>query len=239
MTEDREIPNRPADAPAGAAPVPRQRGIRSNPWAAGLAGLLVGAALTGAVWLVVGGEGDDDDGPAATGPDRPSAAPRLPDKLGMYPRFGDAAGAVSHEGAERTARRVAEADERSATSLSAAYGGAPAAVQTYTDQEMTGQLMLTAVRAGSPEPFAPYEDAAALGLAEPTREVVRVGEVACVVHNQPVPARRKPGPETVNVEFCQRTEDGLTVQVRGVTAEVRTRPEDVAALVEEAWSALD
>ncbi|MFJ9855489.1 hypothetical protein [Streptomyces sp. NPDC101150] len=119
-----------------------------------------------------------------------------------------------------------------------AYGAAPAAVATYANAGLSEIFVLTVVRAVSPHPFTPYQNAAQLGLAKPAREVVPVGEVACLVHNRPTAVGKRPGPETVTVESCQRTGEGLTVQIRSVTGDIHSSPERIAALVGKAWSGL-
>ncbi|MHA6763796.1 hypothetical protein [Streptacidiphilus sp. PAMC 29251] len=98
-------------------------------------------------------------------------------------------------------------------------------------------VTLNAVSASSPQPYVPYEDAAQLGLAVPTDQLVQVGQVACVVFNQPTAAGQKPAGDSVVVTYCQRTGSGLTVQLRA-SGDLQHQPAEMAALVDKAWSAL-
>ncbi|MFC1430125.1 hypothetical protein ACEZDB_05560 [Streptacidiphilus sp. N1-3] len=128
-------------------------------------------------------------------------------------------------------------DTKSAQRLSQAYGGAKAVVQHYADSEVAEIVILDAVSASSPQPYVPYEDAAQLGMAVPPDQLVQVGQVACVVYNQGTAAGQKPTAESVVVNYCQRTGSGLTVQLRA-SGDLQHQPQQMAALVEKAWTAL-
>ncbi|MFJ9420372.1 hypothetical protein ACIRPT_40420 [Streptomyces sp. NPDC101227] len=191
--------------------------------------------MVGACWLV----SSDGKGPVGgSGSRRVSGEAAVPASLGPYQRFSRAARSTHATNADQIARRIADVDVKSTRLLSKAYGGAPAAVATYANAGLSEIFVLTVVRAVSPRPFTPYQNAAQLGLAKPAREVVTVGEVACLVHNQSTTAGKRPGPETVTVESCQRTGEGLTVQIRSVTGDIHSSPERIAALVDKAWSGL-
>ncbi|KUJ65074.1 hypothetical protein ACZ90_51690 [Streptomyces albus subsp. albus] len=231
--------DRPGPPPVPSAPpaVPR-RSLPARSLVAGLLGAVLGAALVGLPWLL-GSDGDDDrggGGGAGSGLPRSSGPLTPPAKLGAYDSYTQAAHATGQKGADKNAEKLAEMDAKSAELLSQAYGGAKTMVARYADADLDDSVQLVVVRASSPDPFVPYEDAAYLGLAKPNREVVRIGKVACTVYNQPTNAGQRPTPESVNVELCQRTGDGLTVQVRMGGGDLRNHPDRIAELVETAWS---
>lgn len=228
---DTDRPHSPAQPDRPAAP----RALRTRPWAAGLAGLVVGAAAVGTTWLTLA-DGDDAAGGSGVGPTSTSKL-ALPATLGTFVEFQGAARRSGSRGADQTAQRIAKSDAESTHLLSRAYGGAGAAVRTYAQRDdASTTVLVSAVRGGSPAPFVPYQDAAALGLVRPMREVRTVGDVACLIVNQPTPAGQTPRPDSVNVDHCQRTKEGLTVTVGNISGDLRTSPDQVAALVEDAWS---
>jgi hypothetical protein len=96
-------------------------------------------------------------------------------------------------------------------------------------------LQLIVVRAPSPELFAPYEDVQALGEAKPQTELVRVGAVQCLLHNNFSAPGFTSDPDLSFVLNCQRTGPGLTVTVRCLGAEGNHDPQELAGIVEQAW----
>lgn len=184
--------------------------------AAGLAGLAVGAAVVGGAWLLFGNDGSS------------SATVSAPTRIGEYYRFAEVP-AVKKDAAGRdaAARRV-DWDRRSSELLSAAYDGAAAVVQQYSDDALEQTFHLEVVRAPSPKPYLPYADAKAMGLSKPPEEVVEIGDVSCAVRNI------ESGPSQVMT--CMRTADDLTVVISHVGSDLGESPDKVAALVDEVWA---
>ncbi|MEU4524259.1 hypothetical protein AB0F52_36755 [Amycolatopsis sp. NPDC024027] len=86
--------------------------------------------------------------------------------------------------------------------------------------------------------MAPYEDAEALGLAAPSTELVHLGDVQCLRHNDPTPAGSAPDPARSVVTSGQRTGPALTVTLRALSSEGNRDPRELAALVNQAWREL-
>ncbi|MFF2808076.1 hypothetical protein ACFVT2_12930 [Streptomyces sp. NPDC058000] len=238
-TEDFGAPGRSADtdqphSPARPTPPVAPRALWTRPWAVGLAGLLVGAAAVGVAWLSLA---DSTSAPTGGGPGRTSTAELpLPTTLGKFVGFQEAAQRSGGRGAGQASQRTAKSDEESTKLLSDAYGGTAAAVRTYAQTDLTTTFMVTAIRGRTPAPFTPYEDPAALGVVRPMHEVRTVGEVSCVIVNQLTPTGQTPRPDSVNVDYCQRTQEGLTVTVRNINGDLRNSPEQIATLVDKVWS---
>ncbi|MFJ7213807.1 hypothetical protein [Amycolatopsis sp. NPDC098790] len=231
MTEgfSQEFPMPPAPGQPTTA-VPRRRPLLARPVAVGLIGVLVGAFLVGVPWLTLSLFGDAPGG-------RPLEAPGT---LGGYESTQVAVGKLGSAGTAGKAQieRADKTDRENAARVSEAYDGAPAASRSYSDARLTNGFQLTAVRAPSPELFAPYEDATALGLAAPSTELVRVGAVQCLRHNDPTPLGREPDPDSSFVTACQRSGPALTVLLRITAREDTPTAERLAAAVEEAWTTL-
>jgi hypothetical protein len=195
-----------------------------------LIGLVVGAAVVGGVWTFTAfaGTGGGGTGGSITAPAR----------LGAYMQVSDIDLYRSDKG-RANLERIQSWDRQSSKRLSEAFGGADARIQSYADAQLESQFSLQIVRASAPfPPFVPYQDAKVLGLARPQQEVVRHGQVACVVQNDVTVSGQSPAPDAVHVLTCMRTAPGLTVQVGSVGGPVARRPEEVAALVDEAWKKL-
>jgi hypothetical protein len=228
-----EPPPSPAQQqPPQSQPQPAQQGaprrpLFSRPLAVGLIGVLVGAFLVGVPWLVIGLLGG------------PSPQPlKAPDTLGGLSRAQDAIAKVDSVKGRPQIDRVDKTDRETGSRVSAAYGGAGAVVQQYQDDRLLRSFQLIAVRAPSPELVAPYEDVQALGVAKPSTELVRSGAVQCLLHNDPAAPGSTPDPEQSFVMSCQRTGQALTVTVRSLGTEGNHDPQELAAVVEEAWAAL-
>jgi hypothetical protein len=215
------IPLEPAP-PQPTAPAPRPRLTR--PVAAVLIGVLVGAFLVGVPWLVLSLLG----GPSGQ-------APTAPAGLGGLGKAQDAITKVAAARGKAQIDRITKTDQETAARVSAAYDGAGAVVQDYQDERLARSLQLIAVRAPSPELFAPYEDVQALGEAKPGTELVRIGAVQCLLHNNPAAPGSTPDPDLSFVMNCQRTGPGLTVTVRSMGTEGNHDPQELAGLVEQAW----
>jgi hypothetical protein len=227
-----EFPPEPAPAPPqppAPHPVPR-RPLFARPVATGLIGVLVGAFVVGVPWLTLSLFGDEPSGRSL----------EAPNTLGGYETTQVAAGKLANgnPAGQSQIDRADKADRENATRISAAYGGAAAVSRSYHDAKFENGFQLTAVRAGSPELVAPYEDATALGLAAPSTELVQVGAVQCLLHNDPTPVGQAPDPERSFVTACQRTGDDLTVGLRIIAREDRPTPDRLAAAVDEAWREL-
>lgn len=219
----------PQYQPGPPAPVPpRRRGVPLALVTA-VVGLVVGGLGVGLPWLLSGGGGGGLGGS--------SAAVLAPGSLGDLKSLHDASVQVAGDKGAANAQRQAADDVQSAKLLSTAYGGAAATVAHYADEELENIVTLFVVRADSPEPFVPYENLKELAEAVPQNELVRVGDVACVVFNSQFV---KSGPEPTDgvvTTLCQRSGNGLTVQVR-VGGDIQHHPDQVAALVDDAWASV-
>ncbi|WP_370962710.1 hypothetical protein [Amycolatopsis sp. cg9] len=210
-----------------AAPPPPPRSPFAHPVFAGLIGVIVGAVLVGVPWLVLSLLG----GPSGR-------ALTAPPSLGGLGRAQETIAKFDAEKGKDLIARIEKTDRETASRVSAAYGGAGAVAQQYQDDRLERAFQLIAVSAASPELVAPYEDTEALGLAAPSTELVRVGEVQCLVHNDTTVAGSTPDPERSFVTSCQRSGPDLTVTLRPVSAEGNRDPRELAGIVEEAWKGL-
>ncbi|MFG1647650.1 hypothetical protein ACGFMK_45825 [Amycolatopsis sp. NPDC049252] len=219
----------PLQLPPARQRAPR-RPLSTRPVAVGLAGVLVGAFLVGVPWLVLGLLGG------------PSPEPlKLPDTLGGFETTQAAVAKVAKGGSlgKSQIERADKAESENASRISAAYGGAAAVFRSYSDPGLEGGFQVAAVRADSPELLAQYEDTAALGQALPSTELKRIGPVQCLIHNEITPQGQRVDPENSFVMNCQRSGGGLTVQLRNTTTQDAHDPARFAAVVEEAWAALN
>lgn len=211
----------PTPAQGTRMPVPTPPNGGASPRAiavfTGVAGLIVGAVLASGFWLLFGNGG---------GSSSPVSAP---EQLGDYYRFGDVPQLSSGDNQRKSVDRQVRWDQESSTRLSEAHDGAGAVVQRYANEDLDTMFSLEVVRAPSPfPPFVPYTDPEELKLDKPVEEVLRFGQVACEVRNQP---RQPP-----RVMSCLRTTDDLTVAITYVNGDLGEQPEEVAKLVDVAWS---
>lgn len=213
-----EVPTPPHGTrmPAPTPPNGRANG-RAIAVVAGFVGLAVGAAVVAGAWLLFGNDGGGSSSPISA-----------PEQVGDYYRFADVP-LLQDEDRRPVDYRV-EADRRSSERLSAANGDAGAFVQQYSDDELENGFSLDVVRAPSPALYVPYSDPKYLGVDKPLEEVREFGDVACAMRNL------TSGESTVT--RCLRTDAGLSVTISGVTGDLAEQPEQVAALVDEAWSQL-
>ncbi|HVV17799.1 MAG TPA: hypothetical protein VHF06_00080 [Pseudonocardiaceae bacterium] len=185
------------------------------------------------------------DVPQSPGPEYPPVPPggglggsssiTTPNTIGSLSTLHDASAKMGNDKATANAQRVAADDAQSAQLLSRAYGGAAATVVHYADGQLANMAVLLVVRADSPEPYERYENLKELGLSVPQREVQHLGDVVCdVVNTVTVTSGQEPA-DGVQTAACQRTGDGLTVQVRPI-GDIAHHPDEVAALVDDAWS---
>jgi hypothetical protein len=225
-----EFPAGPAPGQHPQPPVrqPVPRPPLARPVVAGLLGVLVGAVLVGVPWLALSLFG----GPSGQ-------ALTAPANLGGLSRAQDAIAKLDATRGKATIDRIDKTDRETASRVSAAYDGAGAVVQQYQDDRLLRSFQLVAVRAPSPELFAPYEDVQALGVAKPSTELVRVGAVQCLVHNDPAAPGSAPDPDRSFVTNCQRSGPGLTVAVRSMGTDGNHDPQELAGIVEQAWRGLD
>ncbi len=207
------VPTPPRGFPA---PVPGRVNPRGPLLIAGFLGFVVGAIVVGGAWLLFGNDGAS------------SSPISAPDHLKGYVRQGEA---KAHGDKREFADRRDDWDRRSGERLSDANGGAGALVQTYSDQELQNTFMLEVVRAQVAfPPYVPYSDPAVLGMDRPPEELREIGDVACLVRNDPAQSY---------VASCLRSEDGLTVQITHVSGDLLQKPDEVAGLLDAAWSELD
>ncbi len=229
------LPPQPGQLPAAAPAAPPQRQGRislRNPLVTAALGLVVGLAAVGIPALL----SDDDGGGFGGGGDGGKLS--APAKLDRLRPLADLQRSASMSKAKELADAITKEEGKSGERLSEAYGGAAAVVRQYADQQFQTTATLIAVRSRSPEPYVPYVDPKRLGLVKPQDELKTIGDVSCVLYNQPTPAGSEPTADSVRVSYCQRTGDGLTVQIRTVGGGEANQPDKVAAMVEAAWSEL-
>jgi hypothetical protein len=187
---------------------------------AAFAGLVLGAAAASGAWLLFGNDGAETGNVSA------------PARIGDYYRLADVPKVRSADNQTKTVARQKRWDAESSARLSASHDGAGAVVQQYATEDLESMLTLEVVRAPSPFPqYVPYSDPEDLGIDKPFEEVLEFGDVACAVRNSP----GQP-PTVIN---CLRTSGNLTVSITRVGGDMGQRPEDVAGLVDVAWSQLD
>jgi hypothetical protein len=161
-----------------------------------------------------------------------------PKKLGAYVRFGDVKVSKTGIGLKQ-AKRHAAWDQKTASMVSAAYGGAQAISEDYSNEGLTDFALLVAVKAPSPKLWVPYSDPVTLGLVKPFQEVRTFGDVQCKVQNDPTVAGKKPAADSVHVVGCQRNGPHLTVQIQNVSGDhLGNHPETVAQMVDQAFNSL-
>lgn len=201
----------PVPAPPNGGASPRAIAVL-----AGVAGLVVGAALASGFWLLFGNESGS------------SSSVSAPERLGEYYRFPDLPKIGDGDGQQRMADRQNRYDQENTARLSAAHDGAGAVVQQYASEDLDTMFSLEVVRAPSPyPPYVQFSDPEDLGLDKPVEEVLEYGDVACAVRNQPS--------QPPIVLTCVRTTGDLSVAITHVS-NTDVTPEDVAKLVDEAWS---
>lgn len=207
-------------------PAPPRRSV--SPVIAAAIGLVVGAAGVGVPWLLT----THDTGVASGLPLQAPATLGGVDKADVQPVK------VKDDLAHRQfAQRNATSDRENTNRVAAAYG-APALVQTYTAVDFAHSFQITAVRTHAPGLAIPYEQKDN-GLAGPTNELRQVGDVSCVLHNDLAPFE-EPTPDKTSVLLCQRTDPGLTVQLKPLGDDTREHsdPAVCAAMIDEAWAKL-
>ena len=210
-------------------PSPSTAPSRGRTALAAVAGFVL-AAVIGLVLALTGALPGKSGGSSAAGVKLPTTfAGRVP--LSMTRQ--------AHEQAD-LAKNLAVNDQyyvaHTTAALREAYGGAAAAVSVYYKGPDLARFEVRAVRAHTPPPVDVYSDAKAEGLAAPTQQVTRLGDVYCQVRTQVVTAGSPVPPDDVYVEFCQRTSSTLTIWIYpGGTDESDHRPAAVAALVDQMW----
>lgn len=210
-------------------PAPAPKPSRVPLYVAGGVGLVVGALVVGVLWLTVGSSGSGGLG----GSPGPVAAPA---KLGTYQRFADIPSQATGNG-KTVADRTNAWNARTAQLISGAYDGAAATVETYASADLQVIFTVEVVRASSPGLFVPYQDPKALGLAAPEQDVRRFGSVECIVRTQPTSENSDTPPPVIGAD-CQRSEGGLTVRIPSVGGDLGEKPDQVAALVGQAFDAI-
>ena len=219
------VPTSPAEPTPPTPPTKPRLSLRS-PLVAGIAGLVVGAVVVGVPWLIVSGN------TSALGADRTSL--KAPVSIGAYTQLQK-----NSKLTPASLKMINDSDPQSAKNLSAAYGGAAAVVQRYSDADLANFVTLEAVRAQSPTPYVPYESAQDLGLAKPDQEIETFGAVHCLVANTPTQAGQLPQEASANTVTCERTSAHLTVRLRfGGGGDLMHTPQQAADLANWAWGLL-
>ncbi|RIJ70656.1 hypothetical protein D1871_17650 [Nakamurella silvestris] len=139
--------------------------------------------------------------------------------------------------------REARVNATTAAALAKAYGGAGAAVQTYTDADLMNSITAVAVRAPSPRLFlSRVTDPADLRLAVNRENIRTDGEVDCyTVQVKATVVGTVPDPADTAVDHCQRTGEHLTVRIYLGGRQDRNDPDRVAtavAMTNELWDAV-
>lgn len=166
----------------------------------------------------------------------------LPDRLGAYQDEVAAAKAKggSASNIDALQARLDKVAGLTTDVFQKAYGGAAAAVRTYSSASLEQQASVIAVRSGSPGlTDGVVQDAASLGLAVPFEAIARFGEVSCIVHQQKsVPAGQKVDPQDAIYSFCERTGPGLTVIATGSSFNGDSGRAEITGLVDAAFEAI-
>jgi len=131
--------------------------------------------------------------------------------------------------------RLAVWNRHTSHDVSAAYGGAPAVVESYANANLTILFSLVAVRASTPGLFTTYSDPKVLQLARPYREVETFDGVQCLVQNDATPSGQTPPATSVHTLQCERSGPHLTVIVMDFGDSLGNHPAAAAAIVSEAW----
>ena len=230
--------------PPGPPPVPPSgQGASSKKSRAGfllgLAGGVVVAVVVGLVLALTGvlhfgSKGQDEAAAVDTTP------VTMPDTLGGLRQASAVVGEKSPEQGAKTIERYQATAARTAEAYSAAYGGAAAGVQVYADDNLETIPTVIAVRAPSPRMTnGVVSDPADLGLAALPQQVKQFGDVDClIVQQQTAPAGQEIDPENERTTSCQRTGDGLTVQVTGLVEPGPTGQSTMIAVTNGAYDAL-
>jgi hypothetical protein len=226
MTHDAQPPAHPHQP---AVNTPRARTLF-----AGAAGFVLAAII--AVALIAGGViGSDSDNDATTGTStRPIT---LPERLGDFVRYADVP--VNKQAvAQRNVQLQKQSTDATAHDLSVAYGGAPAAVETYADNQLRTVFTVWAVRAYTPPPVVFHALSELTGLAQQQDVVQRYGETYCELHPiQQVAAGQTPPPNNQFAGLCQRSDRQLTVTIHaGGSTGPFAHPAQIAALVDQVWT---
>jgi hypothetical protein len=182
-----------------------------------------------ALVLVLGGSGSA----VAASRDKALSAPS---KLGSLVRFAAVKKNQTGPG-QKIAKTYASWSQKTAAVISAAYGGAPAVMERYSDQTFATMAVLYAVRAPSPKLWTAYTDPVFYGVVRPLMETQTFGDVTCLIQNAQTARGQKPAKDSAIALRCQRSDAHLTVMVEAQGA-VQHSPSGVAALVDDAWSSL-
>lgn len=224
---------------------PHQAAWRSSR-AAMLLGAAVGFAVAAliAVALIAGGVvGSDSDSDSkrgnGSGPGTSSQPITLPEHLGDFVRYADVP-LNKQVAAQRNVQLQKQSTDATGHDLSAAYGGAPAAVETYADGQLRTIFTVWAVRGYTPPPVVFHAVPELTGLAQQQQVVQRYGETYCELYPiRQIPAGQTPPPDNQSVNLCQRSAGHLTVTLHaGGSADAFAHPEQIAALVDQVWSEL-
>jgi hypothetical protein len=207
-------------------PPPSPRRARRPLLLAGAIGLVVGAGAVGAIAAT------RSDGKASTkGPAVLTQPLSLPTTFPGFVRVADLAKIPAS-----LRSSLGRKNDETVKSAASAYGGASVAAESYSNPDLGALFFLVAVRASTPQPWVPFEDAARLGIVKPQHEVVTFGEVGCIVLNTPTPVGKTPADDSVSLVSCQRSDPTLTVVLADASHDLR--PSDAADVVNEAFDKL-
>ena len=239
VPSDRQSPYAPS-----AAPPPKGR----KPWAAMVVGLVAGLVIAVVVdGVLVATKALHFGSTTASVNTAPISLPAsLPGYQDLLAASSAKAGASLSADKKATLIQKQKDNQTKVKSLTIAayqqaYGGAAVDAHTYSDADLMHFVTVIAVRAKAPGlTLGPVSDPAYLGLAVSQQQVVRSGEVDCeMVQTMSVPAGQTPEPKNVIYPVCQRTADGLTVQVFGGSMQGAEGQQTMIALVNDAWAAVN
>lgn len=115
---------------------------------------------------------------------------------------------------------------------------APAAAAAYVDPTYENGFQIYAVRTDVPPSYVQYVDLKRLGYLAPIDEKVTIGGVQCLVENNLV----QPGGDKTKlmpaVQWCERSDKGLTVRISYVRGSLKLDPTSVAQMVDTVWGAI-
>lgn len=189
------------------------------------------AELTDVAWAAAGGPDEPPTQFVVSDPSGESSTP-----FPAMDQIGDYVKKETTEGWANAADRLTGYKAIDEASLTAIHGVASFA-QTYASRDWGSGFALFGVRTDTPPPFVMYEDPAHSGFIAPINEVIEMDGVRCEVRNNAVPEGGSEDDLHPEVDWCQRTGDGLTIWLADPFGDTRTSVAEAVDLVREAFEA--